>query len=509
MRFDVPYDRLQNLPRTVWLPTLITAAGTREGRLIDAHAWLNALDAGEMPDARWDFGEPDAVMPLRSVVGELKLSGLTQGVPVLAEQVLRTLLWHLDRLNDLQPRLPRSAAIEQTVAEFREAWRVERAGVEAQLALLRDLADGAELTWDQLQGRLRPREWQAARKAADRLAALPAIAELLVRIGRRQIQETGARTPPPTPDDRSQRQPMKAEITVIPGAPGELTGIRFGADLSRMLASEASLLQHPVGRRLWRARLAEARLLSHDSQAELIDHRPDPLATHHQGLSDRPPAPLARGPIVLCLDTSGSMRGAPEQIAKAVALAAVRTARAHQRPCRLIAFGGQGELVEGDLTGPGGLEALLDLMGQSFDGGTDVQTPIERAIALSHEAGWHGADVLIVSDGEFGCVPATLQSLQKAQEQSGLQVYGVLVGDRETLGLLEVCDEIHWVRDWRRHVDPDEASASRLETRHAQPVHSKSLTALYFPNALSPRAAKVAGATLGGAGRPPGTGGLG
>jgi len=69
----------------------------------------------------------------------------------------------------------------------------------------------------------------------------------------------------------------------------------------------------------------------------------------------------------------------------------------------------------------------------------------------------------------------------------------VLVGDRETLGLLEVCDEIHWVRDWRRHVDPDDAGAGRVETRHAQPVHSKSLTALYFPNALSPRAAKVAG----------------
>jgi hypothetical protein len=30
------------------------------------------------------------------------------GVPALAEQVLRTLLWHLDRIVDLQPRCSRA-----------------------------------------------------------------------------------------------------------------------------------------------------------------------------------------------------------------------------------------------------------------------------------------------------------------------------------------------------------------------------------------------------------------
>jgi hypothetical protein len=57
------------------------------------------------------------------------------------------------------------------------------------------------------------------------------------------------------------------------------------------------------------------------------------------------------------------------------------------------------------------------------------------------------------------------------------------------MGLLEVCDEIHWIRDWRRHADASDP-ASRTETRLATPVHSKSLTAMYFPNALSQRAAR-------------------
>jgi uncharacterized protein with von Willebrand factor type A (vWA) domain len=181
------------------------------------------------------------------------------------------------------------------------------------------------------------------------------------------------------------------------------------------------------------------------------------------------------------------MHGAPENIAKAVVIAALRVAHEAGRGCKLIAFGGPQELIESDLgTGAAGLQALLELMGHGFDGGTDIQTPIERAIERVHEARWRSADLLIVSDGEFGCVPHTLVRLDEARTRCGLRVQGVLVGDRETMGLLEVCDDIHWVRDWRRYADAAEGG----DGRGYSPVHSKSLTALYFPNALSDRAAR-------------------
>jgi hypothetical protein len=53
-------------------------------------------------------------------------------------------------------------------------------------------------------------------------------------------------------------------------------------------------------------------------------------------------------------------------------------------------------------------------------------------------------------------------------------VQGILIGDRETIGLLELADDVFWVRDWRRY------GSSQSDS----PVHSKSLTALYFPGAL-------------------------
>jgi uncharacterized protein with von Willebrand factor type A (vWA) domain len=487
--FDRPYDRLAALPRMVWLPALVTAIGTRESRLDDAAHWLARLNAGVLPETAADFGDAAACAPLRQVVGELKLPALARGVPALAEQVLRTLLWHLDRIVDLQPALSCAQAVEQVAQDFRAAWMVETVGLEDDLALLRELADGAHLRWDQMRGQLRSREWQAARRAAERLATMPELMALLQRLGRR---EWSVQRPPqsmPQSAAATQRTPLRALTTTLPGAPGEITGIRFGSRLEQLLPSEALLLRHRLLKKLWRARQAEGRLLAHDTAAVVVDWRADPAAS--AAAVGAPEAqPLERGPIVLCLDTSGSMRGAPENIARAVVIAALRLAQASRRACRLLAFGGPGELVEHELgAGAAGLQATLALMGQAFDGGTDVQAPIERAVERVREAGWAGADLLIVSDGEFGCVRATVEALDRARAELGVFVQGVLVGDRETMGMLEVCDAIHWVHDWRRHADAAEGAGPATRAS-APPVHSRSLTALYFPNALSAQAAR-------------------
>ncbi len=485
---DRPYDRLAALPRGVWLGSLVASVGTPARRLDDARRWLDALAAGALPPPGADFGDAAASAPLRAVVGELGLPALCRATPSLAEQVLRALLWQLDRLVDLQPRLTREAAIAAIAGDFRAAWEDRTQGLSEDLSLLLGLGDFAHLRWDTLQGHLRSRPWAAARRASEWLQQLPALAELIRRLGR---QEREAAAPPAPAAEAAPRPappvPLRALETRLPEAPGEIVGVRFSARPERMLASEAVMLTHPLLKKLWRARHAEARLLSWDTTAVLTDWRPDPLAA--RPAPSPPPAaePRERGPIILCLDTSGSMRVAPENIAKAVTIAALRAAHAAGRGCLLIAFGGPGELVEHALgAGEAGLAALMALMGQGFDGGTDIQTPIERAIERVHEARWRAADLLLVSDGEFGCVPATLARLDEARERFGLRVQGVLVGDRETMGLLEVCDDIHWVRDWRRYAD----AAQGGDGRGYSPVHSKSLTALYFPNALSGRAAR-------------------
>lgn len=499
---EQPYDRLAPLPRTLWLPALVCSAGpagdaradTSAQRLADLQRWRSALALGELPPADADFGCPDAMAALRDAAGALGLAATCFGADMVTEQLLRTLLWHLDRLADLQPRLSRADAIAQITAEFSAAWSRIQGDWDLLQSLLQGLGDSTSLRWDQVRGLLARREWAEAQRISDALKQLPELAALIRRLGRAERAAQPQALPPRLADaTQAPPQGLRAVQTELPGAPGALHGIRQSDRIDSMLGSEAALLRHPVGRKLWRARRAEARLLTYDSSAVLIDWRPDPQAPPRQALAPPQPEALERGPIIVCLDTSGSMRGAPETIAKAVVLQAVRTAHAERRGCLLISFGGPDEIVERDLAGGRarqdsaghGLAGMLDLMGQGFDGGTDLQAPIERAIARVHQARWASADLLIVSDGEFGCTRPMLDALDAARDQLGLRVQGVLVGDRETMGLMDVADDIFWVRDWRRH-----GQASGRNTGSFSPVHSKSLTALYFPNALSARAAR-------------------
>ena len=478
---NAPWHLLAELPRGLWLPAVTCSAAPTAARLAGLARWHDALRSGRLPAAQDNWDDPEATGAMRRVLGELDLPGLTAGHDGLSLQVLRSVLWHLDTLIDRAPEVPRATALAAAAEALRADWTRERGGWEQVLTLLQTLGELAALRWDELQGRLSRREWAVAERAASRLRQLPQLAAFIDRVGRaRRDADLPPREHPAPAAATAQPLSLRAVDLRLVDQPGSVRGIKRSGQLARMLASEAAQWRHPVLRRLWRARLAESQLLTYEDEAVLTQwvSAPDALRT----LTAAPEAePLGRGPLIVCLDTSGSMRGAPEAVARAGVLQALRSALAVGRACRLLAFGGAGEVVEHELAPtPAGLDALLDAMGLAFDGGTDVQTPLERAVAQVHERGWELADVLILSDGEFGLTPATLASLRAAKARLGLRVHGVLIGDRETLGLLETCDHLHWVRDWRRHADdPAQARADGFS-----PVHSRSLTAQYFPNAL-------------------------
>ena len=478
---NAPFHLLAEFTRELWQPSLVCSSGSTAQRLTDLAVWERALQAGQLPAQQHDFGDPDAGSAMRQAIAELGLAELTQGSPAMTKQVLRAVLWHLDRLIDRPLSQSRASAIENVVQDFRDEWTRQRQGWEEVLVLFKSLGELATLRWDELSGRLSSREWSEARRIGDLLAQLKELTAFVDRIGRAQRQDDlppSARLQPSA--DRP--QPLAAVVieTHLLDQPSEVRGVKRSAQIARMLASEAAMIGHPLLHRLWQARFAEQQLLTYEDEAVLTQWRLQPDTTRVVAATTLPEL-LGHGPLIVCLDTSGSMRGAPENVAKACVLQALRSAHAAQRACRLLAFGGAGELVEKELAlSPEGLQALLDVMGQSFDGGTDVQTPLERAIALVRSQSFALADILIVSDGEFGVTPATLAHLMECKATLGLRVHSILIGDRETIGLLEVSDQLHWVRAWRRYAtQPSDAYADGFS-----PVHSRSLTALCFPNAI-------------------------
>jgi len=156
-------------------------------------------------------------------------------------------------------------------------------------------------------------------------------------------------------------------------------------------------------------------------------------------------------------------------------LEAMRTAAAQKRRCYVYAFSGPGEVVERELgLDAAGIAEAIAFLGQTFHGGTDIDEPLGRALERIAGEDWQLADLVIASDGQFGCTPDMSARVHHAREEAGLRVQGVLIGDRDTVGMLDACNAIFRVKDWRRLGDEAAARAD-----------GGSLSKRYFPGIFS------------------------
>jgi hypothetical protein len=142
---------------------------------------------------------------------------------------------------------------------------------------------------------------------------------------------------------------------------------RRSDDIARMLPMELALLGHPRLNTLWHAKRAERTLMTYQLQGVLSEHTPQEREFIEQQQEQNKKPKKGHGPIIVCLDTSGSMQGEAEQVAKALVLEALCIAFAEDRRCFVYSFSGPQQLLqhELDLT-TGGLGRLLQLFLQSL-----------------------------------------------------------------------------------------------------------------------------------------------
>jgi uncharacterized protein with von Willebrand factor type A (vWA) domain len=200
-----------------------------------------------------------------------------------------------------------------------------------------------------------------------------------------------------------------------------------------------------AARMLHRVRRAERALLSYERLGWL-----DSVPARPTGRTEvRPAAEL--GPIILCLDTSGSMRGAREVVAKALALECLRGAHRQRRRCYLYAFSGPEQVQELELgVDAASLARLLDFLAGSFNGGTDVDAPLQKSLErLERDPEWRQADVLMVTDGEVAPPSEELLGkLGRAKAELGLEVHGLVVSSQKSEAMEALCTRVHTFKSW-------------------------------------------------------------
>lgn len=488
------YDFLAQCPKAFRKKIIPLPLGTMQERVAGVNQWRDALMAGELPpEDTWPT--PEVAKPVRDALTGMGICRFTREQPELVDSLLHDILdafIHQSELrrNEVADRLRELESLERRRAEDDEeqaARREKREPVpveidEATLDKLRNqterevaganheqdtsliagwedrvrmwaslssvfgqLGDLMGRGWDFSRSILKHTGWLNTARLKELVERIPQLKETIKSLGRLQMSDSGDSVSEKILVPVRRMEEERLEIRT-PHVPAEMRGIERSGEIARMLPVEASMLGHPKLRLLWHARRAERALITYriegtDYEKVLIER------DSFEEQEKKTPRPQ-RGPIMAIIDTSGSMHGVPEQVAKALVLEAVRTAHAEKRNCFLYAYSGPGDITEHELSlTPEGIGRLLNFLGFSFGGGNDEVGVLRKALDNLQESRWEKADVLFVSDGEWPVPHAVLDGVRQAK-LSGTRFHGVQIGNRGQTGLHSICDPVHIFSEW-------------------------------------------------------------
>lgn len=139
--------------------------------------------------------------------------------------------------------------------------------------------------------------------------------------------------------------------------------------------------------------------------------------------------PLARGPIVLNIDESGSMSGDKEDWAKGIAIALARICELQRRDFGVLSFDNQAHLFGIFKKGIIAPEDKVRLATMRMDGGgTAFIPPLEESIKIIEQnPNLKPADIVFITDGIADVNPQWLTKFKAKKEALGFRVISIVL----------------------------------------------------------------------------------
>lgn len=165
-----------------------------------------------------------------------------------------------------------------------------------------------------------------------------------------------------------------------------------------------------------------------------------------------------KGPIIMCIDTSGSMSGDREMWSKALAVGVVEIAQLQKRDFACILFSNQAHdpiIIEKNKPDP---EKIIQIAEEFDDGGTNFQRPLEKASKLIEDSRFKNADILFVTDGSCDISDTFEKKFNQLKEDKEFRCIGVVIGEskhsykRYGSTLDSFCDKVITIEEIR---DPE------------------------------------------------------
>lgn len=201
-------------------------------------------------------------------------------------------------------------------------------------------------------------------------------------------------------------------------AKSDIEGITIGQNFNALLPIELAQFLDVDMENVFLTKYVAGRLQVFDYQSRML--RSARSLTHQQA--------VPKGPVIVCVDCSGSMYGEPRQIAQSLMMRVSELCYAQHRECYLIAFSVHARPIDVLRN----RTQLLQFFSQPSVGNTNACEMLDTTFTLLRSGGRHsGADVLWVTDFRIPLPPVTyLQSIRQFRQQ-GTRFYGLQIGIAE------------------------------------------------------------------------------
>ncbi len=215
----------------------------------------------------------------------------------------------------------------------------------------------------------------------------------------------------------------------------EIVGVDSSDRLTDMLSSEAGLLSDSDTESYFLKKYADKKLLTFRYEDKRLVKSVDHIMEVNQRVKQK-----EKGPFIVCVDTSESMDGTPEKIAKVMTMAILKMSMNQNRRAFLINFSTGIQTL--DLYNiADSIDEIAAFLKMSFYGGTDATLALYEALKQLDRADYEDADILMVSDFiMYKLGEDVKQQISHYQINRNTQFHALAIGDQVNNEVLNYFD---------------------------------------------------------------------
>jgi len=226
------------------------------------------------------------------------------------------------------------------------------------------------------------------------------------------------------------------KLILSPHSKSEVHAVTFSNEIQTILPIEAVKLKNPLLKRKFYSDMFEGKLLTYQLRGK--------------NWNSDAAGKKRRGPVVALVDTSASMRGGHEILAKSVVLAVTRRMLKEGRDVKVILFSSKWQSFEIEMTNKKRMGAeFLDFLRHTFGGGTDFNTALRSGLkVMKEENAFRGADLLFLTDGysELSEKPL-IREWNEIKKERNARIFSLIIGNENAGGLDQVSDHTYIIRN--------------------------------------------------------------